>query len=164
MNNETSDQAFFKNFAIITVIFILFSIFITILSIVFASNPSKENHKDELISLIDKRTSPISNENLSSNPKIKSTIQLAAGAPSDASNSGEKIYKMVCGSCHDNGAAGSPITGNQSQWASRISEGIDHLYDSAINGIGIMPAKGGLASLSDEDVKAAVDYIIEKSK
>ena len=82
MNNETSDKDFFKNFAIITVIFILFTIFITVLSIVFASNPSKENHQDELVSLVDKRTLPNASENLASNPVIKPKIQLAAGASS----------------------------------------------------------------------------------
>jgi cytochrome c5 len=38
------------------------------------------------------------------------------------------------------------------------------LYNNAINGIGVMPAKGGLMSLSDDDVKLAVDYMIDQSK
>ena len=44
-----------------------------------------------------------------------------------------------------------------------ISEGIDHLYEQAINGVGVMPAKGGMSNLTDNEVKAAVDYIIEQS-
>jgi cytochrome c5 len=62
------------------------------------------------------------------------------------------------------GAAGAPITGKVDQWSVRIAKGNDTLYNNAINGIGVMPAKGGLMSLSDDDVKLAVDYMIDQSK
>ena len=54
------------------------------------------------------------------------------------------------------------MTGNQDQWADRTSKGNDALYASAINGIGVMPAKGGISTLSDEEVKSAVDYLISE--
>ena len=82
---------------------------------------------------------------------------------SNQTKSGEQVYNAVCLACHSSGAAGAPITGNKNQWSERIAEGIDHLYEQAINGIGVMPAKGGNPSLTDDEVKAAVDYMIEKS-
>ena len=55
-------------------------------------------------------------------------------------------------------------TGKVDQWSVRIAKGNVTLYDNAINGIGVMPAKGGLMSLSDDDVKLAVDYMIDQSQ
>ena len=79
--------------------------------------------------------------------------------------SGEEAYAS-CGTCHDAGIAGAPAIGAASAWENRIAKGIETLYSNAINGYqgeaGYMPAKGGNASLSDESVKAAVDYIIER--
>ncbi|HDH08846.1 MAG TPA: cytochrome c5 family protein [Gammaproteobacteria bacterium] len=83
-------------------------------------------------------------------------------APVTASN-GKATYDTACFACHGTGAAGAPIVGKKDAWASRISQGKDKLYSHAINGFKAMPAKGGRASLSDEDVKAVVDYMVGKS-
>lgn len=77
---------------------------------------------------------------------------------------GETVYNGACAACHSAGVAGAPIVGNADQWSARIAKGNDALYIGAINGIGAMPAKGGQAGLSDEQVKAAVDYMIQASK
>jgi len=78
--------------------------------------------------------------------------------------SGEEAYSS-CAACHAAGVAGAPIFADQAAWTDRISKGIDTLYANAINGFqgtaGYMPAKGGNAALSDESVKAAVDYMLE---
>ena len=55
------------------------------------------------------------------------------------------------------------MIGNSSHWSDRLAKGKETLYSNAINGIGIMPAKGGVATLSDDEVKAAVDYILSKN-
>ena len=65
-------------------------------------------------------------------------------------------------SCHASGAAGAPMTGNKEQWSDRLAKGKEVLYSSAVNGIGVMPAKGGIATLSDDEVKTAVDYLISE--
>ena len=97
--------------------------------------------------------------NLASNPTFKSEVIEVA-----SSKSGKDIYNSVCMSCHMSGAAGAPITGKADQWTDRLAKGNDTLYANAINGIGVMPAKGGLMSLSDDEVKLAVDYMLEQSK
>jgi len=78
--------------------------------------------------------------------------------------SGEEAYSS-CAACHASGVAGAPVLADQAAWADRISKGVDTLYSNAINGFqggaGYMPAKGGNAALSDESVKAAVDYMLE---
>lgn len=81
---------------------------------------------------------------------------------------GKKIYGNVCAMCHASGAAGAPKPGDKADWGPRIAQGMDMLHKHAIEGFtgakGVMPARGGSATLSDDDVKAAVGYMVELSK
>lgn len=84
---------------------------------------------------------------------------------STASASGEAIYKASCAACHTTGVAGAPKLGDKTAWAARIKSGKDTLYHSALQGKPPgMPAKGGNLGLSDGDVKAAVDYLVQSSR
>src|SRR5215210_7830781 len=74
--------------------------------------------------------------------------------------SGQQTFAQVCSSCHESGAMGAPKFGSKADWAPRIKQGKQTLYQNAITGIGAMPPKGGQPSLSDADVKAAVDYMV----
>ncbi len=91
-----------------------------------------------------------------------------AVAEAPANELGEKTYKGTCSMCHASGTAGAPIPGNKADWEARIAQGNDTLYKHALEGFtgakGMMPARGGMASLSDEQVKAAVDYMVAKSQ
>ena len=82
-------------------------------------------------------------------------------------DAGKKLYASVCTACHGAGIAGAPKFGDKAAWAPRIAEGLDTLYQHAINGYqgknGVMPPKGG-SSASDDDVKAAVRYITAAAK
>ncbi len=101
------------------------------------------------------------------------TQQVVAEAPADAAREasvqaeeasgldGEALYaKASCGACHSAGIAGAPATGDSNAWTARLAKGTDALYASAINGLGAMPPKGGRFNFSDEEIKAAVDYMI----
>lgn len=77
---------------------------------------------------------------------------------------GEKVYKGLCFSCHDAGVVGAPKLGDKAAWAPRIAAGMDSLYNNSLKGKGAMPAKGGNPKLSDEEVKAAVDWMVAKAK
>ena len=88
-----------------------------------------------------------------------------APAPvADASGKGEGIYRQSCAVCHTAGVAGAPKLTDKAAWAPRIALGKDALYNSSLKGKGAMPAKGGNPSLSDADVKAAVDYMVSQAK
>lgn len=80
------------------------------------------------------------------------------------SMTGEEVYQKSCAMCHNSGVAGAPKLGDKEAWAPRIAKGQDSLYSVAIKGEGAMPAKGGNAALSDDEVKAAVDHMVEESK
>jgi len=89
-------------------------------------------------------------------------------AVTEAAVDGQKVYQAACIACHGAGVAGAPMVGNAAAWVARIAAGNDSLYANAINGLvgssGVMPAKGGNTTLSDAEVKAAVDHMVSQSQ
>lgn len=78
---------------------------------------------------------------------------------------GRQIWLENCETCHAYGVAGAPLAGDSEAWAPRIAQGTDTLYQHALEGhFGprgtMMPPRGGNESLSDAEVKAAVDYMV----
>ena len=84
-------------------------------------------------------------------------ITVAAAGPRSA----EEVYNKGCLACHTSGAAGAPKFRNADDWSGRLAIGMEALYSNAINGKGAMPARGLCPNCSDDEVKAAVDYMIE---
>ncbi len=76
---------------------------------------------------------------------------------------GDEVYKTTCAVCHGAGVAGAPKVGDVAAWAPRIAKGVDTLYASSLNGFQAMPPKGTCLSCSDDELKAAVDYMIDNS-
>ena len=93
------------------------------------------------------------------------TTTTATATPVSA-DAGEKLFSSVCATCHTAGLMGAPKLGDKAAWAPRIAQGKDTLYKHAIGGYqgkaGVMPAKGG-SQASDDEVKAAVDYMVSKA-
>jgi cytochrome c5 len=90
----------------------------------------------------------------------------AAAAAGGAPRSGEEVYNTACMACHSTGAAGAPKFGDIAGWGPRIAKGTDALYASGVNGVpGTgMIAKGGCVSCSDEEIHAAVDFMVAGSQ
>jgi cytochrome c5 len=90
----------------------------------------------------------------------------ASVAAASSSIDGEAIYNQACMACHMSGVGGAPVVGNIDSWAPRIAKGIEALHSSGINGVAgtAMMAKGGRMDLSDEQVMAAVDYMVSTSQ
>ena len=80
----------------------------------------------------------------------------------------KSVYESRCTACHGFGIAGAPRLGDKDSWAPRIAQGIETLYDHAINGFtgetGIMPPKGGFTDLTEEQIKAIVDYMVSEGQ
>ncbi|MBL4671881.1 MAG: cytochrome c5 family protein [Arenicella sp.] len=92
-----------------------------------------------------------------------SATTIAAAPISAAIMSVEDMYTS-CSACHASGVLSAPIMGDAGQWAGRIAKGTETLYSNAINGFNAMPARGGNSALTDDNVKAIVDYMIAQSK
>lgn len=75
--------------------------------------------------------------------------------------SGEEVFNAVCTACHTSGALNAPKFGNKGDWAPRIAQGYDTLVKHAIEGIRAMPARGGAADLSDQEMQRAVAYMAD---
>ena len=91
--------------------------------------------------------------------------EAAKGVPAwhDGTMDGAEIFGGVCTNCHTAGVLGAP-TLTHANWAPRIAKGVDVLHDHAIHGFNQMPAKGGEHTLSDDQVKATVDWMIKNLK
>ena len=93
-------------------------------------------------------------------PVVAAAIPPPAAAPAaGAKADGKATYDTACAACHNAAVAGAPKLGDKVAWAPRLTSGKDTLYASAIKGKGAMPPKGGQTQLSDDAVKAAVDYM-----
>jgi cytochrome c5 len=96
---------------------------------------------------------------------IAGSLIFVAGA---AQADGEAVYNSGCAACHSTGVAGAPKVGDKDAWAGRVGQDMETIYDHAINGFqgesGVMPPKGGFMNLSDDDIKLAVDYMVDASK
>jgi cytochrome c5 len=81
-----------------------------------------------------------------------------------AASDGKKVYESTCIACHGIGVANAPKFGDKKAWAPHLMHGIEHLYENALKGLNAMPPRGGNLTLSDADVKAAVDYMVKAAK
>lgn len=116
-----------------------------------------ESYEDQVA----ERLKPVGNVCIEGEPCP--TANVAAAATDDAGpRSGEDVYSSACAACHNTGALGAPVLDNPDDWTARLDAGIETLYENAINGINQMPPKGGNPGLSDEEVQAAVDYMVDQ--
>lgn len=91
----------------------------------------------------------------------------AAPAPQQAAAvnpAGEKLYKSVCFACHATGVANAPKFGDKAAWEPYIKTGMDAMVKVAMQGKPPMPPKGGAANASEDDIRAAVQYMVDAAK
>ncbi len=102
--------------------------------------------------------------------KTSEVVASASGAVSELTSSsaaeGESIYKAKCSACHNTGVAGAPKLVEKDAWTARIAQGNEVMTKHAIEGFkgetGFMPPKGGFMTLSDDEIAAAVEYMVSQ--
>lgn len=87
---------------------------------------------------------------------------VAATGPADIA-AGEQIYQSACFACHLSGVAGAPKLDDPAAWEPRLGQGMAGLLQSVTNGKGAMPPKGGFAHLTDDDVRNAVEFMLDEA-
>ncbi|NKF22028.1 cytochrome c5 family protein [Solimonas sp. C16B3] len=78
---------------------------------------------------------------------------------------GEQVYSKVCTGCHAAGVLGAPKVGDKAAWSERLKaqDGVDGLLKKAESGLNAMPPRGGDASLSDDELKGAIEYMLKQT-
>ena len=97
------------------------------------------------------------------------TTAIAVGAShGNAKPSGQAVFETSCANCHSGGFGGfftgAPKIGKKKDWKTLTQKGVDGLTASTIAGIGKMEPRGACATCSDEDIRAAVEYMLEQSQ
>ena len=158
MSNKTNTEfGFFVGGAIVAVALILG---INALVCGLLQGPSADM-SDEAIAA---RIAPVAQLNTGVAIEPEAPAAVATAAATGGSRSGEDVYTAHCAMCHATGAAGAPKFGDTDAWSPRIATGMDALMNSAINGKAAMPARGLCATCSDDELQAAVEYMVNNSK
>ena len=153
------DRVFFGNFvgvlAVLVVIAFIF-FFLADLATDGLDETPESNARQQL--KIEENIRPVGQVNVGSVP-----VTAAAPAAAAGPRSGDAVYNASCLACHSTGAAGAPKLGDGAAWGPRAAKGMDALLSTAINGINAMPPKGTCAACSDEELKAAIEYMLSQS-
>ena len=171
MSSVMTDQALIRTVSWGAIGGIVLTLFLILLGKIYASDVNERQRMDRnarygASSGAAERVKAVGQMNLASNTAASSaTTQVAATAT--AIIDGKNIYNGMCVACHGAGVAGAPRVGDKGAWAERIDKGATTLYANAINGVqgssGVMPAKGGNPALSNDEIKAVVDYMVAQS-
>lgn len=183
--SQMSDSKFAKRFFTMIGLLILLTVVLVILAHLNSGEVSEKIRSEkqaQVDAIVAERVEPVGTLNVGEQPEQMVATEPApsdttggesgggdpAASESAAVPAGDQVYQQSCAMCHTTGVAGAPKIGDAGAWSDRIAQGVDMLYDHAINGFqgsaGVMPAKGGNTALSDDAVRAAVDHMIEASR
>ena len=112
-------------------------------------------------STLEDRIKPIGQVYLEGDVDGTAVVAEKSVAVAKKSRSGESVYTASCAGCHSIGVAGAPKFGNKADWASRLKRGIDDLVKVAISGKGAMPPKGTCATCSADELRAAIEHMVQ---
>ncbi|MCH2454395.1 cytochrome c5 family protein [Idiomarina sp.] len=85
----------------------------------------------------------------------------SAAEESSGPRSGEQVYNKYCTACHTSGVMGAPKINNAADWEDRLAQGMDTVLKHAVEGYNAMPPKGTCSDCSEEEIQAAIDYMVE---
>lgn len=154
------DQEFISYFGIILAGLVMIAVIIFIIATMLSEGQLETDAA--LVRATEERIKPISQVNVG---EVAAAIETETPAMMGEVNMPpEAIYQSVCQACHLSGVLESPKLTDKTAWLTRIKErDLNAMYQSAIAGRGNMPAKAGRADLSDDAIKATVDYMLEQA-
>lgn len=160
--NHKEDRAFMRQFSGVIAAFVVLTIVLIFLARGMQSESESANSSKAV--LAEQRVTPVGavrygEEGSAALAEAQAT---AATVPAeDVVVDGPSVYNGLCAACHESGVAGAPVRGSELIAAREAERGLDGLVANAINGLNAMPARGGNPALTDEQVQAAVEYMLQ---
>jgi cytochrome c5 len=163
--NQKEDSAFFRKFSGIIIGLMAFTGVIIVLALSLRSEPDP-NANPSQVRLAEERIAPVTavREGADGQAALAAAQAeaQAAAAPAEAGVvDGEQVYNTVCTACHAAGVAGAPQPGSDALKERLAGKGLDGLKSSVINGLNVMPPRGGRPDLTDEQIQAAIDFMLQ---
>lgn len=167
------DQKFFDMYSLVIGVLAAIALAIFVLAMKMSDLTQGVYTRDaaEYREAVTDRIRPVGEVYLPGEEQESAALMVEASAtpePVATAMSGPQVYNSACLVCHGAGIGGAPILGDAAQWVERIAQGADTLKTHAIEGysgaVGYMPPKGGRLDLSDAEVMAAVDYMVDESQ
>ncbi|WP_028081581.1 c-type cytochrome [Solimonas soli] len=160
MAHKNHDQVFFINFGMVLGVLVFIAL---VCATAARFLDSGDEHVDpQTQARLEERIKPIGT--VVTDPSV--LVKLAAAAQAArAPMTGEQVYAKICTGCHAAGVLNAPKVGDKAAWGERAKSqgGLDGLTKKAISGLNAMPPRGGDASLSDDEVKGAVEYMLKQT-
>ena len=162
---EQTDKTFIMNISIVLAILVVFTFAIIFIAQDIGFKEDEEANNPSRVTTTEERIKPVAGVH-TGEAGAAAIAEAASAAPAeqaaafDGSLDAEMIYNSVCAVCHTTGAAGAPKPGTP-EMALRTEKGVDALLQTAVSGINAMPARGGRADLTDEQVRVAIEFMIK---
>ena len=168
---STADDVFMRNFGAVLGFLVIFAF-----SVYFIADSVGDESAAKVVSsktAVESRIAPVGSVVTEGSAAAAAPAAPAAAAPAPAPAApaaqavavaaidGEAVYKEACAVCHVAGVANAPKLDDKAAWSTRAEAGLDMLVKSALNGKGGMPPKGGRMDLADDNIKAAVEYMLK---
>ena len=161
--DRKEDRAFMRQFSAVIAGFMVLTVALIFLARYIQPEADGSNNPSQAI-LAEKRIQPVAGVHAGeAGAAALAEAQAAAAAAAPAEEvvvDGPTVYGGLCKTCHDAGVAGAPITGSEDMATRLADKGLEMLVSNAINGINAMPARGGNPSLTDEQIRVAVEFML----
>ena len=160
MAHKNHDQVFFINFGM--VLAALFGIFFVCIVAARLLDAGDEHADPHAQARLEERIKPVGQVITDPSVLVK---MAAASQASREPMTGEQVYAKVCTGCHAAGVLNAPKVGDKAAWSERLKAqgGLEGIVKKAISGINNMPPRGGDASLSDDEIKSAVEHMLKQT-
>lgn len=161
VDHANHDKKFVVTFLAVLGILVGIAFVIAIAASIINGASEPEGVSPALVARIEERIKPVAT--VVTDPAV--LAMKAAAAPAREPMTGEQVVGKICAACHQTGLMESPKIGDAAAWQTRLDAqgGVDGIVATAIEGLNQMPARGGDPSLSDEELHAAVEYMLQQS-
>ena len=160
--SQTEDHTLIRRFSVIIIGLVLLTVVLIFLARSLQIEPDVDANPSKRASA-EQRIRPVGGVRVGAQGAAALADAQAATASAQsaaAEMDGEQVYNQLCLTCHEAGVADAPITGSDQMTQLLIEKGIDTLVTNAINGINVMPPRGGDPGLTDEQIRAAVEFML----